>query len=254
MQHWKQAQTRYGIHSPFMYEFVTKVLPHRSSPEGAKIEAIRKELARSSEMLEITDFGAGYGGKQESVIRKTMKEVVKSSARSRREGELLRRIMAFYRPEETIELGTNLGFSSLYLKSGFPETRLRSVEGARALVEQARRNFEKAGYTADLRHQEFDAFLSQFSVHPQPVNLFFLDGNHRYEPTVKYCKIMMEYLGPNSIIILDDINWSEEMRAAWETVKEMEAVTVTADLFVMGIAFVKRNQAKEHFRLRFRPF
>jgi hypothetical protein len=41
------------------------------------------------------------------------------------------------------------------------------------------------------------------------------------------------------------------MKQAWEQIKEHPKVSVTIDLFWIGLVFFKEGQAKEHFKVRF---
>ena len=41
------------------------------------------------------------------------------------------------------------------------------------------------------------------------------------------------------------------MEEAWETIKEHPRVTVTIDLFFIGLVFFKSDQAKEDFIIRY---
>lgn len=50
----------HGIHSPFVYDFVTKILNKKNTPENvAAIEARRKSLEANATVIEILDRGAG---------------------------------------------------------------------------------------------------------------------------------------------------------------------------------------------------
>jgi hypothetical protein len=53
-------------------------------------------------------------------------------------------------------------------------------------------------------------------------------------------------------VILDDIHWSEEMEQAWKHCKDHDLVTLSIDLFFIGILiFRKEIKEKQHFRIRF---
>jgi hypothetical protein len=55
----------------------------------------------------------------------------------------------------------------------------------------------------------------------------------------------------DTVLVLDDIHWSRGMEEAWEQVKAHPRVTVTIDLYNMGLVFLRSEQAKEHFVLRY---
>ena len=50
----------HGIHSPFVFEFITKVLNDRTHyPAYEIVEVLRRRLLSDETMLTIEDFGAG---------------------------------------------------------------------------------------------------------------------------------------------------------------------------------------------------
>ncbi|HYK46905.1 MAG TPA: class I SAM-dependent methyltransferase, partial [Parafilimonas sp.] len=84
------------------------------------------------------------------------------------------------------------------------------------------------------------------------VNFAFIDGNHRKEPTTHYFNMLMTKTNPSSILVFDDIHWSNEMEAAWEAIKCHPSITLTIDLFFIGIVFLRTEQkVAEHFTIRF---
>jgi predicted O-methyltransferase YrrM len=246
------AKTRHGVHSPFVYEFVTRVLPHRRSPLGNRIEALRRQSLRIKERVEIEDFGAGYSGAAKSSIQKTIRQVVQSSARKQREGELLSRMVAHYKARQVLELGTNLGFSTMYLQAALsPDSQLISIEGSKQLSKLAAGNLSALGMTASLLVGEFsDVLRGQIDWTDFQPDFILLDGNHREEATLAYFEFLLPKVSKGAIFVLDDIYWSKGMTKAWETILQHPRVTVSIDLFDLGICFLDRNQAKEHFRLK----
>jgi len=54
----------------------------------------------------------------------------------------------------------------------------------------------------------------------------------------------------NSIFIFDDIYWSQEMQKAWKEIQQHPEVRVTIDTFYWGLVFFRKEQAKEHFKIR----
>jgi len=55
-----------------------------------------------------------------------------------------------------------------------------------------------------------------------------------------------------SMIILDDIHWSAEMELAWQHCKDHSAVTLSIDLFFIGLLILRKEiREKQHFVVRF---
>ena len=81
------------------------------------------------------------------------------------------------------------------------------------------------------------------------VDLFFIDGNHRKKPFLQYFYQCLQHIHNDSVLILDDIHWSGEMEEAWKEIQDHPSVTITIDLFRMGLVFFKEGLSKENFIL-----
>ena len=84
----------HGVHSPFVYEFIEKVLNDKTEYECySKIELQRKKLLQNNESIEVEDFGAGS-----SVIKtktRIVKDIAASSLKPKKFSQLLFRIMNY---------------------------------------------------------------------------------------------------------------------------------------------------------------
>ena len=248
-----QAQGAYRLHSPFVYHLYTKVMPHRHSAIGDRIEALKSRLRLSDEVVEIRDFGAGTAGKEQLVVNKPLAELVRYVSRRRKEGELLYRLCTHFQPKRCLEFGTHLGISGLYQCAALEQgSRFVTMEGAEALAERARTHFAEFGYTPEILTGEFSGTLStQLDLATYKPDYVFIDGNHREQATLDYFHQVLPHIPNEGIIIFDDIHWSAGMQRAWEEIIRHPEVTVSIDLFFLGICFIRRKQAKEHFILRF---
>ena len=142
----------------------------------------------------------------------------------------------------------------MYQAIALPDSRFISMEGAEGLAGQAQKNFAQAGLDVELRVGEFGKELGVLLEEDNiAFDYVFLDGNHRYEPTMAYFESLLPFMKEDSMLILDDINWSREMERAWHEIAAHSEVTLSLDLFFLGIAFIRRPQAKQHFLLRFLP-
>jgi predicted O-methyltransferase YrrM len=94
--------------------------------------------------------------------------------------------------------------------------------------------------------------LQSLSKEGKQLDFVFIDGNHRKEPTVRYFEQLLPLLQEESVLVFDDIHWSEQMEEAWEEIKKSPAVTLSIDLFFIGIVyFRKENKVKQDFTIRF---
>jgi predicted O-methyltransferase YrrM len=240
------------MHSPFVFEFITKVLNDKTVyPEYEKVEALRDQLLNDNTVLEVEDFGAG------SVIdnknKRSISSIAKNAAKPKKFGQLLFRMVKHYQPATILELGTSLGITTLYLSLAKPDGKLITMEGSKEIAEVTKRNFRNLEIrNIEIVEGNFDNTLSSVVRGLSTVDFAFIDGNHRKEPTERYFKEILAKTNNDSILVFDDIHWSSEMEAAWETIKNNAAVTCSIDLFFIGIIFFRKEfKEKQHFVIRF---
>ncbi len=244
------GKTKYYLHSPLVYQFAEDVLSDkRKFYAFDQIEDLRRQLLRSSEKLTVTDFGAGsHSGKGKE---RKIKEICKSMAVRPRYGRLLFRLANHWKSERILELGTSLGIGTAYLAKARTSAEIISLEGCPAIAAEAQRNLESLGLeNVELIVGDFANTLPQvLQKSRQSFDLVYLDGNHRYEPTLQYWELLQNHLQESSVVIMDDIHWSIEMERAWEEIKGRTEVTFSIDLFQFGLLFFQQGIAKEHFSL-----
>jgi predicted O-methyltransferase YrrM len=94
--------------------------------------------------------------------------------------------------------------------------------------------------------------LNPFIETSQNIDFLFIDGNHRKQSTLEYFRHFLTKSNADSIFIFDDIHWSREMEEAWELIQQHDSVTLTIDLFFVGLVFFKADfKVKQHFTIRF---
>jgi len=54
----------------------------------------------------------------------------------------------------------------------------------------------------------------------------------------------------NSMLILEGIYNTTQQTKRWKAIKNLNEVTVTIDLYCCGVVFFRKEQAKEHFKIR----
>lgn len=241
----------HGVHSPFIYELMLSTIYNRKAFYSyGLIEKIRQDLLSSKQKLNCIDLGAG--SHFQNKVSKSVYEIAGASAKPAKYAQLLFRMVDHFQPATILELGTSLGISSAYLAAANSKAKLITIEGCEEIAAIAKQNFEKL----ELKNIEqvlgnFDEVLSGVLKKTDRLDLVFFDGNHRKEPTLNYFKQCLEKAVETSVFVFDDIYWSPEMKEAWEEIKNNERVTVSLDLFYMGIVFFRKEQVKEHFVIRY---
>ncbi|HEV2481776.1 MAG TPA: class I SAM-dependent methyltransferase [Puia sp.] len=241
----------HGTHSPFVFDFITRVLnDHRHYPAYTPIEQLRRTLRRDPRLLELTDLGAGSVYK--TTTTRSIASIARHAAKPPKWGQLLYRVARHYSPGTMLELGTSLGLSTAYLAAGAPQARLWTIEGAPAIADKARGNLSSLGVKANVLTGNFDSVLPGLLKDIPPVELAFIDGNHRCEPTLQYFDTIFLHTAPSSTLIFDDIHWSKEMETAWDTIRNDPRVYLTIDLFFIGFVFRRDEfKVKQDFSIRF---
>jgi len=102
-----------------------------------------------------------------------------------------------------------------------------------------------------LINDTFDHALSSLLPQTPRKTMVFVDGNHSLTATLRYAGFFLSAIPDGSLIVFDDINWSDGMRKAWKEIKANENGTFTIDLFSMGIVFIKHGFFKENYTIRF---
>jgi predicted O-methyltransferase YrrM len=242
----------HGVHSPFVFDFIKFVKNDKLHYSCYyEIEKLRKNLLADKSIIEVEDFGAGSAVIKTN--RRAVYKVAQSSLKPKRFAQLLFRIVQHYKPKTIVEFGTSFGITSAYLAFGNADATLHTLEGAHSIAAIARKNFRELGlHNVELKEGDFSETMPGLFAAIRSVDLAFIDGNHRREPTLQYFKKLLQYATPSTILIFDDIHWSKEMEEAWDQIKADESVTLSIDLFFIGIIFLRKEfKQKQHFSIRF---
>ena len=254
LRYYFAAQTKHDIHSPFVFDLLTNVISAKSNFYAyGQIEEIRKSLLSSKAKIIVQDFGAGsIVNKPSEANLKAVKDIAKASAKSPKYGQLLFRLVHYFKPKTLLELGTSFGISTLYQALPDKSAKLITMEGCENVAKLAQENFKKAGTTnIELITGNFDETLASALTSIKSLDYVFFDGNHKKEPTLRYFEKCLPLAHNDSLFIFDDIHWSDEMEGAWEAIKNNPQVTITIDLFFLGLVFFRKEQHKQHFIIRF---
>jgi len=242
----------HGTHSPFVFDFILRVLNNRNGyTPPAEIERLRQQLLQNNQRIEIEDLGAG--SRSGATRTRTIKQIAKTAVKPPKWSRFLYRLVKHYQPQNIIELGTSLGISTAYMAAANPQANIITIEGSPAIQQLAARHFQQLGFNhIQSLTGHFDAQLPKAIADVSTIDLAYIDGNHRYAPTMQYFRQLLPKKTDNSIFIFDDIHWSAEMEKAWAEIKKHPSVTVSIDLFFMGLIFFRSEvKVRQHYSIRF---
>ena len=246
-----KAKTRHGLHSPFVYRLVDEVIyDFNTKKVYPEVEAIRTQLLADERQITVTDLGAGSHVNNNK--QKRVGDIAKNALKPPRLAQLLYRLAADLQPDSIIELGTCMGTTSVYLQKAAPNAKVYTLEGCPQTAGVAKQTFEKAKTgNIELVVGNFDNTLPGVIDKLDKLDFVFVDGNHRKDATLKYFEWCLPKVHENTLLIFDDIYWSQGMKEAWAQIKTHPQVTVTVDLFWIGLVFFRKGQVKEDFVIRF---
>ncbi|MBC7448172.1 MAG: class I SAM-dependent methyltransferase, partial [Hymenobacteraceae bacterium] len=214
-------------------------------------EARRAALRADRRRLAVRDYGAGSRVAASPARPRAVSQIARTAAKPVKYGQLLFRLANYLQARRVLELGTSLGLTTAYLAAADSRAHIVTLEGDPASAGIARETFALLKLTnIEVLEGEFGQTLnSALTRFNDPLDLVFFDGNHRYEPTLEYVRRCLPHCHADTVFVLDDIHWSPEMERAWAAVQALPEVTLTIDLFAVGLVFFRPNAPKQHFTL-----
>ncbi len=243
-----RATNQHGVHSPFIYDFVTKCLYNKTSFSAYNIiSKYRADLLKSNTILDVFDLGEG--SKTLSKHNRKISKMARTSSSSRKNTRLLFRVVHYFNFKTILELGTSLGMATYAMRIANKSSKITTIEGCPNTSDFTKSKFE----TLDLKNTsfikgDFTAIIPTLQDHNY--DFIFFDGHHNKAATIQYFESLLPKANNNTIFVFDDIYWSKGMTEAWEYIKNHNSVTVTVDCFYLGFVFFRKEQVKEHFKIR----
>ena len=249
----RKAVSKYKIHSPFVYDFIINVLEDKKEyPEYSILDALRDGYYQNRMPVEVIDFGAVAGRNKYESYYRNVSDIAKKSGQRRKYTHLLFRILRYFQPDRILELGTSLGLSTSSFSLARPQAVIDTIEGCSGVASLAKENFEKNNFNNIQIHiGSFEKILPDLLKGLGTLDFVYFDGNHRKSATLDYFQQCLQKVNNDTIFVFDDIYWSKGMTGAWEEIKSHQQVSVSIDLFQLGIVFFRKESAKQDFILKY---
>jgi predicted O-methyltransferase YrrM len=241
----------HGIHSPFVFNLVSRIFRNKTDPDiVCNIEKVRKRLITDHRSIIVKDPGSG------SEINKTIYRKVSDIARYSplpvKYGVLLSNLSAEFGNQLIVEFGTTFGINTMYIAASCPDAVVYSIENCNTTAEIASFNFNEAGLdNIKLITGSIDKILPDITNSGINPGLVFINGNHKKEPVLNNFNLVAEISDNKTVIIIDNIYRSREMEEAWTEIKHHKKVSLTVDIFRLGIVFFREGINHNDYIIRY---
>ena len=220
----------FGVHSPFVFNLITKVIEEKCSYYSFyDIELLRKQLLFKEG--EIT-----YPDRQNKGKRKTrsISEIVKRESIRPKHGALLFRL------------------STLYLTSYATGLKCIALENVPEFATIARQAFAKEGRNpVDLRIGNYKDLLPQALNDINSLDFVFFNTLYEQHNNLWLFNECMKYAHNDTVFVFEGIKASRKMRELWEEICACPEVTVTLDLYSLGIVLFNKKLHKRDYIVYF---
>ncbi len=173
-----------------------------------------------------------------SVGKHSIRVLTERASKDVHADRLLAALVRSRRPSLVIELGTNVGLSGTYLAGALPDDgRLKTIDQSGERQRLARRLFDAAG-VADRIDVITGSFVDSLDDAARDgFEIAFIDGDHTYDATLWLMDSLLSYAARGSVLVLDDINHSPQMRRVWRDLRRRPGLASLAltDLGVLEV-------------------
>jgi predicted O-methyltransferase YrrM len=246
----KAKRNGHGVHSPFVYRLCEDVFySSEQFYDFKELSQLRMRLLQEQTTISFTDHGAGSVSLKSE--KRTISEIAGNGISTKKQNELLYRLINHFQCANCVELGTSIGLNALYLAKANPKGKTFSIEGSEDLFRYAVKLRDGNGQkNLELILGKFREKLPELLNRLKTVDFLYVDGNHTYDDTIYHFEKAISKKHGKSIFVFDDIYWSKDMTRAWKEICGRKEVPLSLDLFHFGLVFFTEEfKEKQHIRL-----
>lgn len=238
----------YGVHSPFVFNLITKVIEERCSYYSfSDIELIRKQLVFRDDRITYPDW------RQKGKLRqRTIGEIVAREAIKPKHGALLFRLTNYFKSRNILQFGSSMGLSTLYLTSYSTHLNCIALESVPEFASIARVSFEKAAHNPiDLRVGGYMDLLPQALKDMERLDFVFFNTLYEQQNLLFLFEECLKHAHNETIFVFEGIKANRSMREFWQMLCKHSGITVTVDLYSIGLVFFNKSLHKRNYIVYF---
>ena len=188
-----KSSNQHGVHSPFVYQLVTKCLYKKIDKNSWK------------------------------TFQKSNNELLKNKKikNSHKKAKILLKLIHYFKPKNNLEITSSLDLAVIKHAMNSRNTYVTTIANTPTEISEVTLN------------RKFDC-------------IYF----HKNQITLKTFNTCLKTINNNSFFIFNDIYGSSETIKNWLSIKNHPKVKISLDLFYFGVIFFRKEQVKEHFKIR----
>jgi len=196
-----------------------------------RIEAMRTDMAKRSQ-----EFVGVFEAEAKPAPRRSLTDVALIVSVLPLWGTFLYLCAKASRAKTILELGGGAGISGCYLASAPSCKRFVTIEGSSARARLAELHLRQAAQHTEVVIASFKDGLEQIlPTLDEGIDLVFLDGSRRSEATLALLSRMTPHLNPQSLLIVDDIHWTDETRETWKRIRRLQGLAYAINVGRFGV-------------------
>jgi predicted O-methyltransferase YrrM len=243
------AKNQHGVHSPFVYQLITQCF-YKKIPENLwrKYLNAKQDVFAHQKKNKVTDLVV------ESEVFKNnerpVSNVVKVAGISNKKAKILIKTISYFKPTNILKIRTSLDLQTTAIKTGNKNATITTLESYPKKSITGQELFEKNNFKAiEILNSDFSKAHLKYTQNKQ-FDCVFFGRNQTKQASLNYFEECLKTIHNDSFFVFDAIYCTIEMQEAWLIIKKHPKVRVTIDLFYFGIIFFRKEQAKEHFKIR----
>ena len=237
----------YSVHSPFVYNLITKVIEEKSPYYiFDDIEKLRVDFLQLTSPV---SFSSRSGKKKKNSIG----SIVAKETQHRMYGALLFRLSNYFQCRGLLHVGASAGIMTLYMVAHSSACRCIALE-TRPELNLIDSDITKRLKTGDIRYLfgPYQETIREAFRDNQGFDLIFIDTAYDPELTRQLLDIVIEKnTRKETVLMVDGIKKNETMSAIWKEIIHHPKVTISIDLYAAGLIFFKDKIYKQHFKAFF---
>ena len=213
---WKR-KSEYSIHSPFVYDFMRKVL--NDSGSNRDYDTIYR-IARLLDKRKHIHYNL------------------------RKQSRLLYRMVRYFEPDSVVSFGHMSALNATAMALGHMQTKVY-FEQSESFLETL--NSMGVVNVNLIQPEEFDSWRFK----RLNTGFVFFSRDSFEEDTWDYLVDCLNYKTADSVFVFEGIHHNRAMEDAWEEIKANEDVSVTFYLYCVGMFFFREGIEKQDFVLKY---